>query len=136
MQIVLVVAAVVSVLIGEYGTAIGLAVLTLFNAWLGYHQEGKAEAAAAALGAMMKAVAKVRRDGEVIEVPADEIVPGDIVVVDAGRPGPGRRPGDRRGDPAGRGGRPDRRERRGREEHRGHRHGPTCRSATAPTWRS
>ena len=84
MQIVLVVAAVVSVLIGEWGTAIGLAVLTLFNAWLGYHQEGKAQAAAAALGAMMKAVAKVRRDGEVIEVPADEIVPGDIVVVDAG----------------------------------------------------
>ena len=84
MQIVLVVAAIVSVLIGEWGTAIGLAVLTLFNAWLAYHQEGQAQAAAAALGAMMKAVAKVRRDGEVIEVPADEIVPGDIVVVDAG----------------------------------------------------
>ncbi|MFI5042459.1 MAG: cation-translocating P-type ATPase, partial [Acidimicrobiales bacterium] len=84
MQIVLVVAAVVSVLIGEWGTAIGLAVLTLFNAWLGYHQEGKAQAAAAALGAMMKAVAKVRRDGEVVEVPADQIVPGDVVIVDAG----------------------------------------------------
>ena len=54
MQIVLVVAAVVSVLIGEWGTAIGLTVLTLFNAWLAYHQEGQAEAAAAALGAMMK----------------------------------------------------------------------------------
>ena len=50
MQIVLVVAAIVSLLIGEWGTAIGLAVLTLFNAWLGYHQEGKAQAAAAALG--------------------------------------------------------------------------------------
>ena len=50
MQIVLVVAAVVSLLIGEYGTAVGLFVLTLFNAWLGYHQEGKAEAAAASLG--------------------------------------------------------------------------------------
>ncbi len=84
MQIVLVVAAVVSVLIGEWGTAIGLAVLTLFNAWLGYHQEGQAQAAAAALGAMMKAVAKVRRDGEVAEVPADQIVPGDVVLVDAG----------------------------------------------------
>ena len=84
MQIVLVVAAIVSVLIGEWGTAIGLAVLTLFNAWLAYHQEGQAQAAAAALGAMMKAVAKVRRGGEVIEVPADDIVPGDIVVVDAG----------------------------------------------------
>ena len=64
MQIVLVVAALVSLLIGEYGTAIGLALLTLFNAWLGYHQEGKAEAAAASLGQMMKAMAKVRRDGD------------------------------------------------------------------------
>ena len=84
MQIVLVVAAVVSLLIGEYGTAVGLTLLTLFNAWLGYHQEGKAAAAAAALGAMMKAVAKVRRDGDVTEVAAEDLVPGDIVLVDAG----------------------------------------------------
>src|SRR6478735_7749988 len=56
MQIVLVVAAVVSVLIGELGTAVGLFVLTLFNAWLGYHQEGKAEAAAASLSKLMKAM--------------------------------------------------------------------------------
>ncbi|WP_374969792.1 cation-translocating P-type ATPase [Terrabacter sp. BE26] len=84
MQIVLVVAAAVSLLIGEWGTAIGLALLTLFNAWLGYHQEGKAHAAAAALGAMLQAVAKVRRGGSVLEVPAEEIVPGDVVLVDAG----------------------------------------------------
>ena len=84
MQIVLVVAAAVSVLIGEARTAIGLIVLTLFNAWLGYHQEGKAEAAAASLGEMLETVAKVRRDGEVVEIPAEEIVPGDVVVVDAG----------------------------------------------------
>ena len=84
MQIVLVVAAVVSLLIGEYSTAVLLALLTLFNAWLGYHQEGKAEAAAAQLSTMMKSVAKVRRDGVIEEIPADQIVPGDIVVVDAG----------------------------------------------------
>ncbi len=84
MQIVLVVAAIVSLLIGEWGTAVGLALLTLFNAWLGYHQEGKAHAAAAALGAMLEAVAKVRRDGSILEIPAAEIVPGDIVLVDAG----------------------------------------------------
>jgi Ca2+-transporting ATPase len=84
MQIVLVGAAVVSLLIGEYVTGVGLLLLTLFNAWLGYHQEGKAEAAAAALGKMMKAVAKVRRAGDVQEVAADQIVPGDIVLVDAG----------------------------------------------------
>ncbi|HSP74893.1 MAG TPA: HAD-IC family P-type ATPase [Cryobacterium sp.] len=84
MQIVLVVAAAVSLVIDEYGTAVGLFVLTLFNAWLGYHQEGKAEEAAASLGKMMKSVAKVRRDGDIAEIPADQIVPGDIVVVDAG----------------------------------------------------
>jgi Ca2+-transporting ATPase len=84
MQIVLVGAAVVSLLIGEYVTGVGLILLTLFNAWLGYHQEGKAEAAAAALGKMMKAVAKVRRGGDVTEVPAEQIVPGDIVLLDAG----------------------------------------------------
>ena len=85
MQIVLVVAAVVSLLIGESGPRIGLAVLTLFNAWLGYHQEGKAEAAAAALDAMMKAVAKVRRDGEVDRgARRADLVPGDVVLVDAG----------------------------------------------------
>jgi Ca2+-transporting ATPase len=84
MQIVLVGAALVSLLIGEYVTGVGLILLTLFNAWLGYHQEGKAEAAAAALGKMMKAVAKVRRGGDVTEVAAEQIVPGDIVLVDAG----------------------------------------------------
>ena len=84
MQIVLVGAAAVSLLIGEYVTFVGLILLTLFNAWLGYNQEGKAEAAAAALGKMMKAVAKVRRDGDINEVPAEQIVPGDIVLVDAG----------------------------------------------------
>jgi Ca2+-transporting ATPase len=84
MQIVLVAAAGVSLLIGEVGTAIGLALLTLLNAWLGYHQESKAEAAAAALDSMMKVQAKVRRDGHISEVAAEEIVPGDIVVVDAG----------------------------------------------------
>ncbi|GGH98445.1 cation-transporting P-type ATPase [Arthrobacter liuii] len=108
MQIVLVVAALVSLLIGEYGTAIGLAVLTLFNAWLGYHQEGKAEEAAASLGKMMKAMAKVRRDGVMAEVPAEQIVPGDIVVVDAGDRRPRRRPDHPGSDPADRGGRPDR----------------------------
>ncbi len=84
MQIVLVGAALVSLLIGEYGTCVGLLLLTVFNARLSLHQEGKAEAAAAALSKMMKAVAKVRRGGDVAEVAADQIVPGDVVILDAG----------------------------------------------------
>jgi Ca2+-transporting ATPase len=44
--------------------------LTVFNAVLGLHQEGKAAAAVAALQKMMIVKAKVRRDGELVEVPA------------------------------------------------------------------
>jgi P-type Ca2+ transporter type 2C len=84
MQIVLVAAAVVSLLIGQVNTFLGLILLTLFNAWLGYHQEGKAAASVAALSKMMKTMAKVRRDGSIVEVTADQLVPGDIVLVDAG----------------------------------------------------
>ena len=79
-----------------------------FQRLAGLQPGGKAEAAAAALGKMMKAVAKVRRDGDVVEVAADQLVPGDIVLVDAGD----RVPADGRvivaATLAGRGRRPDR----------------------------
>ena len=63
MQIVLVIAALVSLFIQEYKTFYLLLFLTIFNALLGYHQEAKAAASIAALNKMMKIVAKVRRDG-------------------------------------------------------------------------
>jgi P-type Ca2+ transporter type 2C len=84
MQIVLVIAAFVSLFIAEYATFVLLVLLTIFNAALGFHQEAKAAASVAALNKMMKIVAKVRRDGSVNQVEADQIVPGDIVIVDAG----------------------------------------------------
>ena len=84
MQIVLVIAAFVSLYIQEYHTFLLLLILTVFNASLGYRQEAKAAASVAALNKMMKTVAKVRRDGENTQVEAEEIVPGDIVIVDAG----------------------------------------------------
>ena len=84
MQIVLVIAALVSLFIQEYTTFLLLLLLTIFNSLLSYHQEAKAAASIAALNKMMKIVAKVRRDGEVTGVEADQIVPGDIVIVDAG----------------------------------------------------
>ncbi len=84
MQVVLVIAAVVSLFIGELRTAFGLFVLTLFIAHLGYTQEAKAAASVAALNKMMKTVAKVRRDGNIVQLDASEVVPGDIVIVDAG----------------------------------------------------
>lgn len=84
MQIVLVAAAVVSLLIKEWATAILLIVLTLLNAVVGLRQEGKAESAMNALQSMMKATARVRRDGREAEIPADQLVVGDIVLIAAG----------------------------------------------------
>ncbi|MFB6703268.1 cation-translocating P-type ATPase [Streptomyces sp. NPDC056333] len=84
MQIVLVAAAVVSLLIQEWTTAILLLVLTLLNAVVGLRQEGKAESAMNALKSMMKATARVRRDGTQAEIPAQQLVVGDIVLVSAG----------------------------------------------------
>jgi len=71
MQIVLLVAGIGSIVpLGQYGTGFVLLLLTVFNAVLGLHQEGKAVAAVAALQKMMIVKAKVRRDGELVEVPA------------------------------------------------------------------
>ncbi|MGZ4503206.1 MAG: cation-translocating P-type ATPase [Nocardioidaceae bacterium] len=84
MQIILVGAAVVSLLIREWGTAVLLLALTVFNAVVGLRQEGKAESAMNALKSMMKATARVRRDGVEDEIPAEELVVGDIVLLAAG----------------------------------------------------
>ena len=84
MQIVLVVAAIVSLFIAEYRTFLLLLILTIFIANLGYKQEAKASKSVAALNKMMKVVAKVRRDGVVTQIEAENIVPGDIVILDAG----------------------------------------------------
>ncbi|GLX35947.1 ATPase [Streptomyces roseochromogenus] len=84
MQIVLVAAAVVSLLIQEWTTAVLLLVLTLLNAVIGLRQEGKAESAMNALQSMMKATARVRRDGTEAEIPAEQLVVGDVVLIAAG----------------------------------------------------
>src|SRR4029077_15907698 len=85
MQIVLLVAGVVSLYpLKELETGVVLIALTLFNAVLGLRQEGKAVAAVAALQRMMIITARVMRDGELREVPAEQLVPGDVVSVEAG----------------------------------------------------
>ncbi|MBK9179459.1 MAG: HAD-IC family P-type ATPase [Acidimicrobiales bacterium] len=84
MQMILVGAALVSLLIQEWGTAVVLAGLTLLNAVVGLRQEGKAESAMNALKSMMEVTARVRRDGTEAEVPAEEVVVGDVVLLSAG----------------------------------------------------
>ena len=85
MQILLVVAAVISfAATGEWPTTIVILVLTVVNAVLGLSQESKAEASLQALQGMMKNIARVRRNGQAVEVDAEELVPGDIVLIEAG----------------------------------------------------
>jgi P-type Ca2+ transporter type 2C len=84
MQIILLAAAAVSFLIKEWSTATLLVVLTVFNAVVGLRQEGKAESAMNALKAMMKATARVRRDGGEAEIPAEQVVVGDVVLISSG----------------------------------------------------
>ncbi|MFL6003715.1 MAG: HAD-IC family P-type ATPase, partial [Nocardioides sp.] len=85
MQIVLLVAATVNLIVtGDVGTSLVLAGLTLFNAVIGLRQESKAEESVKALAQMMKTVARVRRDGQAFEIDAEELVVGDVVLVEAG----------------------------------------------------
>src|SRR6187399_1424980 len=85
MQIVLLVAAAVNLIVtGEWGTTLVLAGLTVLNAVIGLRQEAKAEESVKALAQMMRTIARVRRDGQAVEVDAEELVLGDVVLVEAG----------------------------------------------------
>jgi len=85
MQLILLAAAVVSLLVtGDVATAAVLAGLTVFNAVIGLRQEAKAEESVKALAQMMKTIARVRRDGQALEIDAEELVPGDVVLMEAG----------------------------------------------------
>src|SRR6516164_3255663 len=85
MQLVLLAAGIGSLYpLKQLGTGLLLIFLTLFNAVMGLQQEGKAAAAVAALQKMVIIKAKVRRDGQLAEIPAEQLVPGDIVAIEAG----------------------------------------------------
>src|SRR5437763_6974097 len=85
MQIVLLVAGIGSLYpLKELGTGLVLLFLTVFNAVLGLHQEGKAAEAVSALQKMMIVKARVRRGGELLQLAAEQLVPGDVVAIEAG----------------------------------------------------
>lgn len=82
--IVLIGAAVLAGAIGDIKDAVVILIVVLFNACLGFYQEYRAEATLAALKNMLAQRARVRRGGEVQEIPAKDLVPGDIVLLEAG----------------------------------------------------
>ena len=85
MQLVLVGAAVVSIVaLQDVSTGLVVLGLTVLNALMGLHQEGKAAESVAALRQMLIITASVRRDGQIFEIPAEELVPGDVVTFEAG----------------------------------------------------
>ena len=85
MQLVLVGAAVVSIVaLQEWSTGVVILGLTVLNAVLGLNQEGKAAESVAALQKMLLIHAHVRRGGQRVDIPAEEVVPGDIVTFEAG----------------------------------------------------
>ena len=85
MQLVLLGAAIVSIAaLQEFATGLVIIGLTVVNAILGLNQEGKAAESVAALQKMLLIKAHVRRGGDLADIPAEELVPGDIVSFEAG----------------------------------------------------
>jgi Ca2+-transporting ATPase len=84
MVIILIIAAVISFFLGETTDAIMILIIVILNAILGFTQEYRAEKAIAALKKMSVPTVRVRRDGQIKEVEAISLVPGDIVLFEAG----------------------------------------------------
>ena len=82
--ILLIVAAFISLLLGEYIDAGAIFAIVVLNSVLGVVQESRAEAALAALQKLAAPEAQVLRDGHRVSVPAPRLVPGDIVFLEAG----------------------------------------------------
>ncbi|NPA86757.1 MAG: cation-translocating P-type ATPase [Candidatus Diapherotrites archaeon] len=80
----LLVAALLSAFLGEWLDAALIAVILVLNAALGFYQEYKAEKALEALRSFLKPTTKVIRDGELKVIPAEELVPGDVVLLEEG----------------------------------------------------
>ncbi|MEW8956811.1 calcium-translocating P-type ATPase, SERCA-type [Clostridium sp.] len=78
-------AAVISAIMGDFNEAIIIVLVVMLNAVIGVVQESKAEKALEALKKLSSPKALVIRDKVTIEISSEDVVPGDIVVLDAGR---------------------------------------------------
>lgn len=82
---ILLIAAIISFVVGEVSDSIIILIVIFINAIIGVIQESKAEKALEALKSMSTPRAIVKRDGNIIEIPSEEVVVGDIIIIDAGR---------------------------------------------------
>lgn len=83
--IILIIAAVISGVVGEVADTVIILAIVILNALLGVIQESKAEESLKALKKMSAPIAHVIRNGVSSEIPAKELVPGDVVVLEAGK---------------------------------------------------
>ncbi|MBU5455352.1 cation-translocating P-type ATPase [Caproiciproducens sp. MSJ-32] len=82
---ILLVAAIISAIVGEVSDALIIILVIIINALIGVVQESKAEKALEALKNLSTPKAVVKRDGEIYEIESSKLVVGDIVIIDAGR---------------------------------------------------
>jgi len=81
---ILIVAGIISGVMGELIDALAILSIVILNAAIGFYQEYNAEKSIAALKRMMAPQAKVRRDGRLVAIPAQSIVPGDVLALEPG----------------------------------------------------
>ncbi|HWJ02250.1 MAG TPA: HAD-IC family P-type ATPase, partial [Verrucomicrobiae bacterium] len=84
MILVLIAAAVISGLMGEVADAITILAIVILNAILGFVQEFRAEKSMEALKKLTAPEARVVREGREVKIPARELVPGDVVILETG----------------------------------------------------
>lgn len=82
--LLLIFAAVISAILGKADSVIAISAIVVLNAVLGVVQEYRAEKAMAALKRMAAPTVRVKRNNNVLDVPARDLVPGDIVLLEAG----------------------------------------------------
>lgn len=82
--VILIIAAIISMISGNTESTIVIFVVIILNAVLGTVQHKKAEKSLEGLKSLSSPSAKVLRDGQKIEIPSKEVVPGDIVMLEAG----------------------------------------------------
>jgi Ca2+-transporting ATPase len=82
--LVLIGAAILAAVIGDLTDAMVILAVVFINAFLGFSQEHRAEQSLAALKKMLAPTAEVRRDGQTMTLSAEELVPGDIVLLGSG----------------------------------------------------